>query len=212
VLKLVAHRGWSAGPEENTPAAFARAAGEPGLAGVEFDVRRSRAGRLIVAHDPPGAGDDGFALEAALSLLARTKLELLVELKEPGIAPAVLDALAAAGLTGRSLVFAFPEPARSFPWADRRGARLGVIIPFPWQAPRLVRAYRPDAVLLGWDERPWTRMAFRAWWSAFSLTRLGEGSSATVVVGVVQRERDLEWLRRRGVDIAVADMDPLRGA
>src|SRR6266567_932247 len=38
VMKLIAHRGWSAGGDENTLAAFARAACDDRISGVEFDL------------------------------------------------------------------------------------------------------------------------------------------------------------------------------
>ncbi len=37
-MKLIAHRGWSAGGDENTLAAFARAACGDRISGVEFDL------------------------------------------------------------------------------------------------------------------------------------------------------------------------------
>ena len=53
-MKLFAHRGWAQGAGENTLEAFARAAADPRLSGVEFDVRRGlTAETLLVTHDPP---------------------------------------------------------------------------------------------------------------------------------------------------------------
>ncbi|HEX2215218.1 MAG TPA: glycerophosphodiester phosphodiesterase [Xanthobacteraceae bacterium] len=207
-MKLIAHRGWSAGSGENTLAAFARAASHDSLSGVEFDVRRGVDGAtLVVSHDPPAPDEPALTLDAAVSLLAGTHLELFVELKEPGIAAAAIEKLHSAGMAKRSVVFAFPGVARSFPWRQPRSVRLGIIILYPWSIRRLVDACAPDVVLLGWDERHWTRIAFRAWWSVLSLTQLARRCSAQVVVGVVGRAPDIRWLSRQSVYAAVIDMD-----
>ena len=115
-MKLIAHRGWCEGAEENTPAAFVRAASDPRIAGVEIDVRRaSDGGPLVVSHDPPVRGRAPLTLDDALSLLAPTPLDLLVEIKEAGIAEDVIATLAARGVADHALVFAFAPVARSFP-------------------------------------------------------------------------------------------------
>src|SRR6266568_2821910 len=54
VMKVIAHRGWSAGEDENTLAAFARAACDDRISGVEFDMCHAvDAMTLVVSHDPP---------------------------------------------------------------------------------------------------------------------------------------------------------------
>jgi len=207
-MKVFAHRGWCAGAQENTLASFTRAAGTTGIAGIELDVRAAADGRtLLVCHDPPRAGTIPLTLDAALSYLAGTNLELYVELKEPGLAPRVIDKLAVAGMAERSVVFAFAPVARSFPWTDRRPVRLGIIVTMPWALAGAVQAHAPDVLFMGWDDRPWTRAAFQAWWSVFSLGGLGTRYRVPVVIGVVQRAQDLDWLARRGVHAAVADFD-----
>jgi glycerophosphoryl diester phosphodiesterase len=207
-VKLFAHRGWCAGADENSLAAFARAAGESGISGIELDVRRAADGNsLLVCHDPPRAGESTLTFDAALEFLSSTKLELFVELKERDIAAMVIDKLVATKMAERSVVFAFAPVARAFPWTQARPVRLGIIEVFPWNLARAMRAYAPDVLFLGWDDRAWTRAAFRAWWSAFSLARLAERHRVPVVVGIVQRAVDLDWLRRQGVHAAVTDFD-----
>jgi glycerophosphoryl diester phosphodiesterase len=207
-VKLFAHRGWCAGTDENTLAAFARAAGEPGISGIELDVRRAPdRNTLLVCHDPPRAGEDTLTFDAALEFLSSTKLELFVELKERDIAAVVIEKLVAAKLAERSVVFAFAPVARAFAWKETRPVRLGIIEVFPWNLARAMRAYAPDVLFLGWDDRAWTRAAFRAWWSVFSLARFGRRHRVPVVVGIVQRAADLDWLRRQGVHAAVTDFD-----
>jgi glycerophosphoryl diester phosphodiesterase len=206
-VKVFAHRGWCAGADENTLAAFTRAAGQAGISGIELDVRRASDGTLLVCHDPPRAGAPTLTLDAALDYLAGTNLELFVELKEPGIAQPVIDKLVAAKMAERAVMFAFAPVARSFPWTGARPVRLGIIEVYPWNLNRAVRAYGPDVLFLGWDNRAWTRAAFRAWWSMFSLAQLGRRHKVPVVIGIVDRAADLDWLRRQGVDAAVTDFD-----
>jgi glycerophosphoryl diester phosphodiesterase len=206
-VKLFAHRGWCAGADENTLAAFTRAADQAGIAGVELDVRRGSDGTLLVCHDPPRAGADTLSLDAALAFLSGTNLELFVELKERDIAALVIERLVAAKMAERSVIFAFPPVAHAFPWNEVRPVRLGVIEVFPWKLARAMRAYAPDMLFVGWDERAWTRTAFRAWWSVASLARLAERHGVPVAVGIVQRAADLDWLRRQGVHAVVTDFD-----
>jgi hypothetical protein len=207
-VKLIAHRGWSEGPEENSAAAFARAIADASVSGVEFDITRAAdTDDLVVSHDPPARAADVLSLDAVLSLLAPTRLDLLVEIKQAGLAELVIRALEARGLASRALVFAFAGVAASFPWHAPRTVPLGIIVKYPWQLGRAVRAYAPDALCLGWDSRIWTRLAFRAWWSVFSLQRLGQRHGLPVVAGIVQRSADLDWLARQHVSVAVADMD-----
>jgi glycerophosphoryl diester phosphodiesterase len=207
-VKLFAHRGWCAGAEENTLAAFTRAAGQAGISGIELDVRRAPDGKtLLVCHDPPREGVPTLTLDVALEFLSATDLELFVELKEPGVAQQVIDKLVETKMAERSVVFAFASVARAFPWNAARPVRLGIIVLYPWGLGRAVRAYAPDVLFLGWDHRAWTRAAFRAWWSMFSLARLGRRHRVPVVVGIVQRAADLDWLRRQGADAAVTDLD-----
>jgi hypothetical protein len=89
--------------------------------------------------------------------------------------------------------------------------RLGAILLYPWTMHRFIAAYRSDVILLGWDERTWTRLAFQVWWTVFSLKRLSQRYAAPVVVGIVQRTADLNWLARRSVGTAIADMALIEG-
>jgi len=208
-MKLYAHRGWAMGPDENTIAAFDRAAKNPEVDGVEFDIRRSRDGQLIVIHDPPQPGDNPPSLNEVLERLKPTSLGILLEIKEPGLAVETIKALKTHELEDRSTVFGFPGAAASFPWNETRAVRLGLIAHLPWQAKALISQYRPDVFMLGWNRHAWTRMAFRFWWSCFSLRRFGERYSLPIVVGIVRRKSDHDWLRRRDVGIAVTDLDQI---
>lgn len=80
---IVAHRGASAEAPENTLAAFERAI-ELGADMIEFDVRRVSDGRLVISHDPiAGSAHQLPTLEDTLCL-TQGKIQLDVELKEPG--------------------------------------------------------------------------------------------------------------------------------
>jgi hypothetical protein len=212
-MHLIAHRGWAAGEDENSLTALARAARDEAVTGVEFDVSRAAdSGAVVVSHDPPLHTEHALTLDAALSFLSRTDLELFVELKERGLASSVIEKLVSNKLADRSVMFAFAAVARSFPWeAPTRPVRLGVIVMYPWDLDRIVRRYAPDVLLLGWDERSWTRIAFRAWWSLFSLERLARRHQIPVVVGAAQRMKDLDWLAPQHLYGAVADINLIRG-
>jgi glycerophosphoryl diester phosphodiesterase len=208
-VKIVAHRGWSAGPEENTIAAFRRAARAADVVGVEFDVRRAADGRLIVSHDPPNG--EAPHLAAVVNCLATSHLEALVELKEADLAGDVARSLVAGGLAGRALVFG---PAEFLDGMDRSlPIALGVIVEYPWRIARIAGAVSPDVILTGWDDRNWARLAFRAWLSLFSLHRMAQRHSAGIVVGVASGKEDLRWLRKQQSDAAVVDMaDPVQAS
>jgi glycerophosphoryl diester phosphodiesterase len=212
-MHLIAHRGWAAGEDENSLAALARAARDEAVTGVEFDVSRAAdSGALVVSHDPPLHTELALTLDTALSFLSGNNLELFVELKEQGLATSVIEKLVSNKIADRSVIFAFAAVARSFPWeATKRPVRLGVIVTYPWDLDRIVRLYAPDVLLLGWDERSWTRIAFRAWWSLFSLERLSRRHQVPVVVGVAQRMKDLDWLAPQRLYGAVADINLIRG-
>lgn len=92
-MKLIAHRGWSRGPDENSLAALRRSANRADVSGVELDVRRSGRGTLILSHDEPPRGAEPPTLHEAARFLAGTKLDLLLELKEPGIHAEVIRIL-----------------------------------------------------------------------------------------------------------------------
>ncbi len=71
---------------------------------------------LVVSHDPPLHIENTLTLDAALSFLSQTDLELFVEIKETGLASVVIEKLVSSNVADRSVVFAFAAVARSFPW------------------------------------------------------------------------------------------------
>jgi glycerophosphoryl diester phosphodiesterase len=127
---VLAHRGAARGVPENTPEAF-RLALSLGADGVELDVRRDAAGRLVVVHD---ATLDGVAVRRtaapplpalAAALDASAGGIVNVELKTDGDDPRGIAAAACAFL-GR-----------------RRGRDRALVSSFDAVALRAVRALRP---------------------------------------------------------------------
>lgn len=211
-MRLIAHRGWGAGRDENSLAAFARASRDEAVSGVEFDVcRAADSHTIVVSHDPSLDAQRVLTLDAALSFLSGMNLELFVEIKEEGLVSAVIEKLVSKKLADRSVVFAFAAIARSFRWEATRQVRHGVIVMCPWNVERLMRRHAPDVVLLGWDARYWTRIAFRTWWSLFSLEQVARRHHVPLVVGVAQSRSDLRWLSRQHLYGAVADIGLVRG-
>jgi glycerophosphoryl diester phosphodiesterase len=92
VKKIVAHRGASAEAPENTLEAFARAI-DVGADMIEFDVRRDSSGTLRISHDPiRKPATDLPTLEDTLRL-TQGRIQLDVELKEPGCEGEAIDLL-----------------------------------------------------------------------------------------------------------------------
>jgi glycerophosphoryl diester phosphodiesterase len=132
----IAHRGGSAGdgPAEGTLAAF-QAAVDAGADWLEFDVRRTSDGELVVLHDATvdrtteatGAIDDltlaevrtldagdGATIptvEEVVDLAARAGLPILPEIKDgpaqPGVTGQLVDLLRAKGYLDRAVIQAF---------------------------------------------------------------------------------------------------------
>jgi glycerophosphoryl diester phosphodiesterase len=126
---LLGHRGASADAPENTMRAF-RLALEQGADGIELDVQRSADGVPVVIHDPTlerttdGAGavashtwsaitrvrsrgEPVPRLEEVAAWAAETGAWLNVEIKAPGVEPAAVAAIEAAGVTGRTVFSSF---------------------------------------------------------------------------------------------------------
>ncbi len=92
LTRIVAHRGASSEAPENTLAAFASAI-EVGADMIEFDVRRASNGSLVISHDPiREPARDLPTLEETLRL-TQGRIQLDVELKEPGCERDAVDLL-----------------------------------------------------------------------------------------------------------------------
>lgn len=88
---IFAHRGaWDPAPQ-NSLEAFERAIAL-GVDMIELDVRRTRDGVLVVQHDPIDGEPTGPTLAEVLDL-ARHRIGVDVEVKEPGYVPQVVTML-----------------------------------------------------------------------------------------------------------------------
>jgi glycerophosphoryl diester phosphodiesterase len=106
-LIRVGHKGADHVAPGNTVESF-QAALEHGVDTIEFDVVRTRDGRLLLAHDWEDAERPGcLSLEEGLNHFAGEAyngVELIVDLKLPGYEDVVAAGLRERGLAGRSLV------------------------------------------------------------------------------------------------------------
>jgi glycerophosphoryl diester phosphodiesterase len=103
----VGHKGADHVAPGNTVESF-EAALEHGVDTIEFDILRTRAGRLVLAHDWEDAdGRDCLTMEEGLDHFAGEAyrdVELIVDLKQPGFEREVAGGLRERGLAERSLV------------------------------------------------------------------------------------------------------------
>src|SRR5688572_33043062 len=137
-LIRVGHKGADHVAPGNTAASF-EAALEHGVDMIEFDVLRTRDGRLLLADDYAGAASrDCLTLEEGLAHFAGetySGVELDVDLKLPGYEREVVEGLARHGLTGRSLVSTMYVES-----LDRLG-ELEPSLRRGWSVPRVQRNY-----------------------------------------------------------------------
>jgi len=121
-VQLVAHRGFARDAPENTLAAVGSAA-DAGANAVEVDVRAASDGTPVAVHDATvdrvtdrtgpvgeyapralaamdvfGSGEGVPTLDAVLARASNRGLAVNVDVKEPGVAPAVVDAVHDAAL------------------------------------------------------------------------------------------------------------------
>ena len=137
-LIRVGHKGAHHIAPGNTIESF-EAALAHGVDMIEFDVLRTRDGRLVLAHDYADAdGRDPLSLEVGLDHFAGEAyagIELDVDLKLPGYEREVAEGLLERELGGRSLVSShYPESL------DRLG-ELAPGLRRGWSVPRVQRNY-----------------------------------------------------------------------
>jgi glycerophosphoryl diester phosphodiesterase len=139
---VIAHRGASWDARENTLAAFELAI-EQGADYVEFDVRRSGGGELVVAHDPVRGPRPPtvHTLDEVLATLAG-RIGLAIEIKEVGTTEQTLAAVRAYGIAARAVL----------------------MLSFHVRAVEQVRRLRPDLrTVLHLGRRPEPAAATRFW-------------------------------------------------
>ena len=132
ILRIGAHRGAMAHAPENTLAAFDKAI-HFGTYRIEFDLRRSRDGHIVVIHDATverttdGAGvvrdmdlaqlqslrSDGEPIPSFAEAIdcMRGRARMLIELKDEDIAEQVVGQIEAAGVVDQCTISTFHEPS-----------------------------------------------------------------------------------------------------
>jgi glycerophosphoryl diester phosphodiesterase len=145
-MRIVAHRGASSEAPENTLAAFSRAI-EVGADMIEFDVRRASDGRLVISHDPiHGPGLDLPTLEDTLRL-TQGRIQLDVELKEPGCERDAIDLLLRYFPLSDFCITSFLAPVLRDTRAIHVGIRTGLIFA-TWGESVRAACLDPDADFL----------------------------------------------------------------
>jgi glycerophosphoryl diester phosphodiesterase len=144
-LIRVGHKGADHVAPGNTIESF-EAALEHGVDMIEFDVLRTRDGRLVLAHDHDDAASrECLTMEAGLDHFAGeayAAVQLDLDMKLPGYEREVAEALAERGLAGRSLVSSmYPESL------DRLG-ELAPGLRRGWSVPRVRRDYMRSPLAL----------------------------------------------------------------
>ncbi len=142
--RRVGHKGAAHLVQGNTLASFDAALAH-GVEMIEFDVLSERldgSGELLVAHDYEDIRSrTPLTLEQALEHLAGeafAHIEFDVDVKIPGYEIRVVDALRAAGLTGRTLISGMYPSSLARVRTAEPSLRLG------WSVPRVRRDYTND--------------------------------------------------------------------
>ncbi|MBA2505480.1 MAG: glycerophosphodiester phosphodiesterase [Thermoleophilaceae bacterium] len=200
-MKRVGHKGADLIAPGNTRASF-EAALEHGVDMIEFDVLPHE-GRLVLSHDPGDAGRRSgglLTLEEGLDLFAEEAfagVELDVDLKTTGYELKVADALAARGLTTRTLVSSHYR--QSLDLLGDSGVKRG------WSVPRIKRNYirSPAAPVAYALARAW-RLALPR--RAVATIRAGR-CEALMVHWVLMSRRLVDAVHREGGEVYVWTVD-----
>lgn len=201
----VGHKGAAHVAPGNTIESF-QAALEHKVGMIEFDVLRTREGRLVLAHDyEDTAGRECLALEEGLDHFAGeayTAVQLNVDLKLPGYEREVVEALDRRGLLQRSLVSTMYTESLDRLGELAPGLRRG------WSVPRVRRNYlrSPLAVPAYAVARYWrARLPGRA----AARIRAG-GCEAIMAHQVLSSRRLVNAVHRAGGQVYVWTVDDAR--
>jgi glycerophosphoryl diester phosphodiesterase len=171
MAKIMGHRGSPADEPENTLASFRRALAV-GVAAVELDVQLTRDGRLAVIHDDTldrttngrgpvqdltlaelkkldaGRGEPVPSLEEVFDLV-QGKAHLVVELKQPVAAGALLDFFRERRAFESAIIISFWHPAlKALKQAEPRLNTGVLMVGCPVDPVGLARAADADALIL----------------------------------------------------------------
>jgi glycerophosphoryl diester phosphodiesterase len=222
-LIRVGHKGADHVAPGNTVESF-EAALEHGVDMIEFDVLRTREGRLVLAHDWQDAESrECLSLEEGLDHFAGEAyggVELIVDLKLPGYERKVVDGLRERGLSERSLLSSHYLESLEAIGVLEPGLRRG------WSVPKVKRDYtRGPLVVPAYAVARWLRltlpgkvaalmakggcesvMANRLLVSA-RLVRAAHAAGGQVYVWTVDSARRIRALEALGVDGVITN-DP----
>ena len=201
----VGHKGADHVAPGNTIASF-EAALEHGVDMIEFDVLRTRDGRLVLAHDWEDAeGRECLTLEEGLDHFAGEVyggIELDVDIKLPGYEREVVEGLKARGLTERSLVST--QYLESLP-------RLGELAPGlrrGWSVPKVRRDYTRSLLApVAYAVARWWRLRLPG--RAAELIRSG-GCEAVMSHWLLASRRLVETVHDEGGQVYVWTVDDVR--
>ncbi len=146
MTKIVAHRGASSEAPENTLAAFEKAM-DLGADAIEFDVRRAADGSLLISHDPIHKGSRELPTLEETLRLTQGRIQLDVELKEPGCEREAIDLLLRYFPLSDFCVTSFLAPVLREIRAIHADIRTGLIFA-AWNASVRAEALSSDADLL----------------------------------------------------------------
>ena len=170
-IRIGAHRGAMAYQPENTLAAFETAIGQ-GAYRIEFDIRRTRDGHLVVIHDETvdrttdGEGrvadltlseikrlrsgnEDIPTLDEAISCM-RNRTRLLVEFKEEDIAEQAVRQVEAAGVVDQCTLSSFHEGALLESRTLNRELEIAYFLvePKPFDAAEIVERFGAELLIV----------------------------------------------------------------
>ena len=144
-MKRIGHKGADLVAPGNTVASF-EAALRMGVDMIEFDVLRTRDGRLVLAHDYGDAAKrEPISLEEGLDHFAGeayAAVELDVDLKLPGYEREVIEGLRERELLDRSIV------SSTYPESLERIGELAPGVRRGWSVPRARRDYTKSALAI----------------------------------------------------------------
>ncbi len=214
--KLIAHRGWSIGKGdgwiENTLSAFDKSINcrDYKIGGIEIDIRQDiTTGEIVLTHDPLVENTHYTTLAEAVHYAKEQNWQLLLELKEctPELFNKVIKIVQSQNMQDKTIIFGFESVMRKVNWKANRSIKLGIVAEYPWQIKKTVEQYKPDILVLGWDpERAWTRLAFKIYWSIFSLHKMARKYNVKLFSGVASSKRDITWLQNHKIDYYSADL------
>ena len=127
---------------------------------IEADVRAAAGGELVLSHEPVDPAADAPVLLADLLELARGRIGLIVDLKEPHLAERLLDAVT--GWPGRLIIASFTPAVLADVRRRAPNVRTGLVVAAPVTIHPVRAAVTVGATAVLWDDELATPTALRA--------------------------------------------------